>query len=168
VSVCEKFSQFQGYPDVCEHCGELAENHPSVGVGYSEFREAIWNVLIKHGGVRSFYGGYDSGDTAILKAHMLGEKLDEPEMWSPLFRKDYEKALKSGPCGIDWDWTEEPCFDDRIAEFSGTFATSDYYVCGVRGMLHCKCGVLRWKDVTLLDKTLGQVIWLTVHEGDDK
>lgn len=161
MSTCKEFKPFQYDTDTCDTCGDPAASHPAPKREYSPYREAIWKTLIKHGGVPSYYGGYDDAKTIELRAHLGLDVSKDIEEWSNSFRD----RLEYGECEIDFALTEDPR-TQSINEFAGTFASEDYRVEVVQGLMWCKCGEYRYREVAIRDKTLGHLIWLTVKEGE--
>lgn len=136
---CQTFVPFEPAPDVCDTCGETADCH-AASMKYTPYIEALWATLLKHGGIPSAYGLYDDSRTLALRGHLRR-------------------------CSIDYTRSEEPIMD-RCSEFGGTFTETNYYVEAVVGHLFCACDLYKYQQVALKNRTLSQLIWMTVKEGE--
>jgi hypothetical protein len=156
-----KFEPFQFDVNVCDTCGDVADAHPAPDLEYTPYREAIWKTLLKHGGIPDVYGGYRDLETMMVRAH-LGMAY-EMNTWHAEARQQVKKARSN--CKIDFKRTADPIMD-QCSVFGGTFTETDYFTPAVTGTLYCVCGEIRWQQIALKDKTLGQLIWLTIKEGE--
>lgn len=132
------FKAFELDPNVCDECGKLQDGHAKME--YAPYKEAIWNWLLRNGGVWSFYGGYADHEGRTTREHLAG-------------------------CRIDWKKTTEPRMESK-REFNGTFTEEDLYVDAVYGELFCRCGEIHRQEWACREKTLGQIIWEVVKVGE--
>lgn len=136
-----KFVAFRHDPQVCDECGQLFDDHELAEPSGSNLarRKAMWNVMLRHGGLHNFYGGTTS-----------------PRDPTPVL-----EHLKQ--CEVDWKLTLEPRMDD-LEFFSGTFATSNDRATLLVGSLYCRCRQIFYQTMCVNDMTLGQLIWHVVRE----
>lgn len=161
------FVPFKYDSGTCDTCGKPGTDHPTA---YMPYEHALWKVMLKYGGAPSYYGLSDFRKTVEIKAH-----LGIPPTWNTggeydgsWPQKNYEDSY--GPvvleaCVLDFAKSRTPRMD-TIGEFAGTFADHDEYVTVVKADVWCACGELRGNDLVIRDKTLGELIWLAVKEGE--
>jgi hypothetical protein len=127
------FVPFEPDNSVCDTCGKLGTDHSSQEP--TEYRQAIWDFLLKHGYVHSFYGGHDDREMSQVQEHMK-------------------------ECSIDWKHTTDPKAG-TVSEFTDTFSDAAQ-VERFFGTLDCACGDIQFQDICIDDMTLGQIIWHVV------
>lgn len=153
---CPKgFKAFEYDANVCNNCGEIAEEHP-VSEADDNLTKAMWKLLIAEGGVWNYYGGGFIPADSAKDAYTRGK----------IYHNEMAKIdIHMTACKIDWKRTKRPKMD-QLAEFAGTFEESDYYKTGLVGELFCKCGEVSYAQIGMNDITLGQLIWKVVHADD--
>ncbi len=141
MKTCDTFTPFPRALDVCDTCGNLASAHtPVKAESQPDYVRAMWKVMIAKGGFHDGFGHtLNVGQTIELRKHMKR-------------------------CGVDFTKTREPRMD-TVYEFDGTDCDSKQ-VAAITGTLYCKCNKYRYSTVAILDMTLGQLIWHTVHADD--
>lgn len=159
------FQAFAYDAHVCDTCGEVADSHNIAPP--EEFRKALWTALIRHGGIYDqYFGTYDYRPSWVLRAHFglatAAELAEVNETYSHLMKPI---TLPEKPCTIS-SWTRDPTFD-AVYEFAGTEANG-YRIPAVTGSLRCGCMDYRFQEVALLNKTMGQLMWLVVKAADGK
>lgn len=159
---CDKPVMFGPDPSVCETCGGLIKDHET---RYLPYKEAIWRVLLRHGGVWSYYGGcLDTWETAKVRLH-FGLGIPERDF---SFNPDHYGmgilAKEVGECEIDLKKSGDP-HEDFQGQFDGTFASNSTQIAVITGDLTCKCRRYERQTLSLPNKTIGQMIWLSVNEG---
>jgi len=160
---CKSFKAFEKDPEVCDNCGELSGQHPGPGP-VTPFRKDMWAVLLREGGVSSFYGGYDTKETLEIRAHLgLPGAAESAAEWNARTMSSYSRIeISETPCSIDWRQTGDPVMD-WVGEFEGTDCEAAR-IDAVTGCLYCACGELFNQDWCLKNKTLGQLVWLVSKE----
>lgn len=163
TTACRNFRPFQQDVQVCDNCGELIDRHPGPGP-VTQYRKDLWTVLLKHGGISSYFGGYDAMETIATRVHLgVPGSREEAEDWNAsTWASRHAIGIPETPCSIDWSQTGDPVMD-WVGEFDGTDCESRR-IDSVVGVLYCVCGYLDMKDWCLKDKTLGQLIWLATKE----
>lgn len=143
------FKPFSLAPEVCDTCGQNAEDHSEKRADMLPYKEAVWNVLLREGGTHDFYGGYGYNSEKI--------------------RKHFQS------CGFNLKKMSTPEVS-TVSEFAGTFTDADE-VTVVSGVMICKCGNPPTKDTYILkykggvewilkNYSLGQLIWQVVKAGE--
>lgn len=126
-------------PSVCGNCGADLERHVKATT-YKPYHEAVWDWLLEHGGVKSYYGNVvDQRDSENVINHL-------------------------NECGIDYEKTTEPRLN-KLEEFDGTF-NDPAYTDVMTGYLYCKCGKLHGQQWGLVQPlTLGEIIYQVIQRG---
>lgn len=165
MAACNKFIAFHASPEVCDTCGSLASEHSTFST-FNDFREDLWKALLKHGSIASYFGGTDTFKDLEMRVH-LGLSLSQ-KGWQHVERINRSSwgskiDIPERPCPINWDETGDPVFD-AIYEFDGTECDSAR-IPAIVGRLTCKCRKLWQVDISLIDKTMGQLMWLVNKEA---
>lgn len=153
---CEKgFKAFEYDAAVCDNCGRRADQH-LVSAMDDQLTKAMWKVLLAEGGVWSYYGG------GFVTAHSQKDEYTR----GLIYHNEMAKIdIHMTACEINWTRTNRPEMT-RLAEFNGTFSTSDSYKTALAGELFCKCGEFTYEKIGMDEITLGQLIWKVVHADD--
>ena len=159
-----EFRPFRHAPEVCDTCGELRDSHTIVPTPYSGHRAALWAVLIREGGDASTYGGYNDFETLSLRAHFGLADPAAVKAWNANTFTRKKIQVPERPCSVDLKRSEDPQ-DDAVSVFIDSF-TDNGQEHAVVGYLACACGDYVYQRVALREKTLGQIIWMVVKEGD--
>jgi hypothetical protein len=132
---------------VCGNCGRAIDAHPREVVeplrDVKPYEVPLMRWFVKNGGIPDYYGGYDSGNSAIVRKHVLSE------------------------CEVDLKKTKPPD-EDVFSEFAGTFTSHSNSVEGVSSYLTCKCDKvhkLKWSIKTRI--SLGEMIFQVMKEDSD-
>lgn len=164
-SECQ-FSPFSLAPEICDRCGEPREDHYGLWAPnpmYTEYDKAMWLALVKHGGPPNAFHDYDFNEAVEIRMHLglIGREEVKKINRDRYYQKfDYPDEF----CEIDWDKTHRPLMS-TVGEFDGTDC-DNREVPAVTGILYCKCGDLYSKWIVLKNKTMSQLIWLVVKEGE--
>lgn len=154
-----EFRAFALAPEVCDDCGETAENHqPSQpSVADEERKRSLWRTLVRLGGPYGYYmGGPETcGVTSGQCRHAR---------YGELCKAHRVRAHMEG-CEYAWTEMREPQMD-QFSVFAGTFAEHPEYVSVLAGHLTCRCQQYYLEPIVVNDLTVGQLIWHAVREGE--
>lgn len=140
LPVCDRPEMFAQAPEVCANCGNLIDAHRLSAVPNATL-QAMWKIMIRHGGTYSQYGGgMDRYGGDLVREHMAS-------------------------CAIDFTRTEQPKMDG-LSAFVDSFSENEP-VTILHGDLYCACGKYVWQHICIDDMTLGELIWQVVHLDDD-
>lgn len=149
------FAPFPIDPTVCDTCGGLAGEH--IQSDPVEYRDAIWSVLLRYGARARdvFYGG----DVNFRNSHK----------WNKQPVESAERAAHLAECGIAWDhganyWPTTMPDMGSFSQFADSFHPATE-VDAVTGRISCRCGEVDGEEWVLTGMTVGQLVWLTVHEA---
>lgn len=173
------FQPFDKDPEVCDRCGELvgagvhsgSEALGKAGVG-SGYQRDLWTVLVRLGGIHGYYGrSLDRVRTAVLRKHIgmsLEADREDPACWKGWGWQGVRGTLakETGGCALDLGASGMPSMGD-LSFFAGTDHSDDVEA-AVVGDLWCVCRKYVDTQVSLRDKTMGQLIWLVSREGLEK
>ena len=153
---CNNPRESDEFPTVCK-CGASLDRH-ALGShkepGMKPYREAVWNWLLKNGGIPGFYGGFEDTASEMVLQHLQN-------------------------CSLDYDKCDDPHLQ-QFQEFNGTFESAPYFVDLMLGTLHCKCGWIKSENLSWRicewdggvkwglrsAMTIGEMIFQVVKEGE--
>lgn len=158
--------QFKPFPlatGICDTCGKPEDVHEP---RYVDYKDALWLALLKYGGVSNLYYGYDERETLEVRAHLGVATQEEFDRFNRSSFRPWTVQAPANPCPIDWGLTELPKMS-TVPHFTDTDCEHEQ-IQAVVGFLYCQCGDLFAEEICLKEKTLGELIWMVVKEGEVK